>query len=77
MITEFYFTVLKCFQQELETEHTIEINKINRNIGETKQEHEQAMEKLESSYNAKLIVEYDKYQELEERFAAWRQEHEK
>ncbi|XP_075215374.1 testes of unusual size [Lycorma delicatula] len=68
---------LKEKNQELETEHTIELNKINRKIGETKHEHEQAMEKLESDYNAKLIVEYTKFQDLEERFAAWRQENER
>lgn len=48
-------------------EHTTEINKMNNNGLEMKREHMAATEKLESSYNAKLIVEYDKYAALEEK----------
>lgn len=40
---------------------------MNNNGLEMKREHMAATEKLESSYNAKLIVEYDKYAALEEK----------
>ncbi|XP_039276040.1 cilia- and flagella-associated protein 57 [Nilaparvata lugens] len=64
---------LKDKNQDMETEHTIEINKINRQIADTKLENEQEVEKLESSYNAKLIVEYDKYSKLEGLFESTQQ----
>ncbi|RZF41535.1 hypothetical protein LSTR_LSTR000249 [Laodelphax striatellus] len=64
---------LKEKNQDMETEHTIEINKINRQIADTKLENEQEVEKLESSYNAKLIVEYDKYSKLEGLFESTQQ----
>lgn len=60
--------------QELIGEHTVEINKLNNNITELRREHNRAMENLESNYNAKLIVEYDKYAALENRSASLRED---
>lgn len=61
------------YLQELIAEHTAEINKMKSSVAEMKREHTHAMEKLESDYNTKLIVEYDKYEELMDRSANLRE----
>ncbi|XP_046661792.1 cilia- and flagella-associated protein 57 [Homalodisca vitripennis] len=58
---------LKDKNQELISEHTIEINKLNNSILELKRQHAVAMEAQESDYNSKLIVEYDKFTTAEEK----------
>jgi hypothetical protein len=50
----------------LEQDHTNEINNINVEIDKTKKSHEEAMYQMEIGYNAKLIFEYDKFSKLEE-----------
>lgn len=51
--------------QQLESDHTAELNSINENMSNMKGAHEQAIMALEANFNEKLIVEYDKYQTLE------------
>lgn len=45
----------------MEAEHIQEINNINVQINKMKADHELFVQKLEASYNEKLIIEYDKY----------------
>ncbi|XP_043683652.1 cilia- and flagella-associated protein 57 [Vespula pensylvanica] len=52
---------------KLQEDHTNELNNINVEIVNMKNVHEKAMQQMEISYDAKLIVEYDKYQALEEK----------
>lgn len=58
---------LKEKNEQLEMEHVQEINNINVEINKNKNAHEQFVQKLEASYNEKLIVEYDKYLKLEDK----------
>ncbi|CAH1154655.1 unnamed protein product [Phaedon cochleariae] len=52
---------LKLKNEQLEGEHIQEINNINAQINKTKAEHEIFVQKLEASYNEKLITEYKKF----------------
>ncbi|XP_067002116.2 cilia- and flagella-associated protein 57 [Anabrus simplex] len=63
---------LKDKNEQLESEHTQEMNTINNEISKMKSSHEQAIQSMETSYNAKLIVEYDKYQLLEDKMQKMR-----
>lgn len=51
----------------METEHIQEINHINAQIVQMKQDHEVFVQKQEANYNEKLIMEYNKYRRLEEK----------
>lgn len=62
---------------QLEEDHTNEINNINVEIANTKRAHEEAVREMEISYDSKLIVEYDKYSAFEELNNAMREEFEK
>lgn len=61
---------------QLEEDHTNEINNINVEIANTKRAHDEAMREMEISYDNKLIVEYDKYSAFEERNNAMREDFE-
>ncbi|KAL2735709.1 cilia- and flagella-associated protein 57 [Vespula squamosa] len=63
--------------EKLQEDHTNELNNINVEIVKMKDVHEKAMQQMEISYDAKLIVEYDKYQALEEKNNIMRQHYEK
>uniref|UniRef100_A0A1B6CBE0 Uncharacterized protein n=1 Tax=Clastoptera arizonana TaxID=38151 RepID=A0A1B6CBE0_9HEMI len=65
---------LKDKNQELLADHVIEVNRLHDNTAQMKKEHNNLMKNLESNYNAKLIVEYDKYAELENRSSAMRED---
>nr|CAD7587153.1 unnamed protein product [Timema genevievae] len=67
---------LKEKNEQIESDHTQEMNNINSDIAKLKNAHEESLHALEASYNAKLIVEYDKYHALEERLNRTRREYE-
>nr|CAD7403159.1 unnamed protein product [Timema cristinae] len=67
---------LKEKNEQLEVDHTQEMNNINSDIAKLKNAHEESLHTLEASYNAKLIVEYDKYHALEERLNRTRRDYE-
>lgn len=52
--------------ERLQEEHINEINNMNVEIVKMKATHEEAMQQMENNYEAKLIMEYDKYQAFEE-----------
>ncbi|PNF35437.1 Cilia- and flagella-associated protein 57 [Cryptotermes secundus] len=56
---------LKEKNEQLESDHTAELNSSNENMSKMKEAHEQAIMALEANFNEKLIVEYNKYQTLE------------
>ncbi|KAI4457029.1 cilia- and flagella-associated protein 57 [Holotrichia oblita] len=58
---------LKEKNEQLEIDHMQEINNINTEITKLKSGHEVFVQTLESNYNEKLIVEYEKYIKLEEK----------
>nr|CAD7457121.1 unnamed protein product [Timema tahoe] len=67
---------LKEKNEQIESDHTQEMNNINSDIAKLKNVHEESLHALEASYNAKLIVEYDKYHALEERLNRTRRDYE-
>ncbi|XP_011693855.1 PREDICTED: cilia- and flagella-associated protein 57 [Wasmannia auropunctata] len=62
--------------ERLQEDHINEINNMNVSIVKMKQAHEEAMLQMENNYEAKLIMEYDKYQAFEERTNAMRESYE-
>ncbi|XP_060521926.1 cilia- and flagella-associated protein 57 [Cylas formicarius] len=58
---------LKIKNEQMEGEHVQEINTINSQISKMKMDHELLVQKLEASYNEKLIVEYKKFARHEEK----------
>ncbi|XP_012285272.1 cilia- and flagella-associated protein 57 [Orussus abietinus] len=62
---------------KLQEDRTNELNNINVEIVKMKTGHEEAMQRMEASYDAKLITEYDKYQAFEERTNAMREDYER
>lgn len=62
--------------EKLQEDHITEINNMNVNIMKMKATHEKAMQQMENNYEAKLIMEYDKYQAFEERTNAMRENYE-
>nr|XP_023027258.1 cilia- and flagella-associated protein 57-like [Leptinotarsa decemlineata] len=56
---------LKIKNEQMEGEHIQEINNINAQISKMKADHELFVQKLEASYNEKLIVEYNKFVNFE------------
>ncbi|KAH1024919.1 hypothetical protein HUJ05_009751 [Dendroctonus ponderosae] len=58
---------LKIKNEQMESDHIQELNNINSQIAKTKVDHELYIQKLEASYNEKLIVEYKKYMRFEEK----------
>lgn len=63
--------------EKLQEEHINEINNINVEIVKMKTAHTEAMQQMESNYEVKLIMEYDKYQKFEERTTIMREDYEK
>ena len=63
--------------QQLQEEHVNELNNINTEIVKMKAAHEKEIQQMEISYEAKLITEYDKYQEFEEMNNHMREKYEK
>ncbi|CAK9808395.1 Cilia- and flagella-associated protein 57 [Anthophora plagiata] len=61
-------------QQE---DHKNELNTINVEIVKMKEKHEKTMKQVETNYDAKLIIEYDRYLALETSMNAMRQDYEK
>lgn len=49
----------------MEGEHIQEINNINEQIKQMKADHELQVQRLEASYNEKLIIEYNKFMSYE------------
>ncbi|KAK2582891.1 hypothetical protein KPH14_008965 [Odynerus spinipes] len=62
---------------KLQEDHASELNNINVEIVKMKTAHEERIQQMEINYDAKLIIEYDKYQELEENSNIMRQNYEK
>ncbi|XP_063224801.1 cilia- and flagella-associated protein 57 [Bacillus rossius redtenbacheri] len=60
----------------LEAEHARQVAALNRATARARDEHQQALVAMETDYSHKLIVEYDKFQELELKMAADAQEYE-
>ncbi|XP_050501847.1 cilia- and flagella-associated protein 57 [Diabrotica virgifera virgifera] len=52
---------LKLKNEQMEAEHIQEINNINAQISQMKSNHELVLQKLEATYNEKLIAEYEKF----------------
>lgn len=63
--------------QQLEAEHAQEISHLNVQISEVKSSHEDFVNKLELNYNDKLIYEYDKYLQLEDKLTLVRKSYDK
>ncbi|KAK1133163.1 hypothetical protein K0M31_014517 [Melipona bicolor] len=61
----------------LQEDHKNELNTINVEILKMKEKHEETMNQMETNYNAKLIVEYDRYLALENTMNNVRQNYEK
>ncbi|KOC64830.1 WD repeat-containing protein 65 [Habropoda laboriosa] len=61
-------------QQE---DHKNELNTINVEIVKMKEKHEKTMKQVETNYDAKLIIEYDRYLALEISMNTMRQDYEK
>ncbi|XP_031354286.1 cilia- and flagella-associated protein 57 [Photinus pyralis] len=68
---------LKDKNEQLESEHAQEISNMTVETSNLKLAHEQFIQKLDVSYNDKLIVEYHKYMSLEEKMGAMRTKYEK
>jgi len=51
--------------QQLQLDHTIQLNSHNDCILKMKKAHEEAILILEADFNEKLVVEYDRYQTFE------------
>ena len=51
--------------QQLQLDHTIQLNSLNNYILKMKKAHEEEILILEADFNEKLVVEYDRYQTLE------------
>lgn len=62
--------------EKLQQDHMNEMNNMNVEMVKTKTAHEQAMQRMENDYEAKLITEYDRYQSFEEYTNAMRQGYE-
>lgn len=62
--------------ETLQEDRTNELNNINVDIARMKKTHEEAIRQMEMNYDAKLINEYDKYRDFEERNNLMRQEYE-
>ncbi|KAJ8957344.1 hypothetical protein NQ318_004823 [Aromia moschata] len=56
---------LKVKNEQMETDHVQEINNINQQTNKTKVDHELNVQRLEDSYNEKLIAEYEKFHAFE------------
>ncbi|XP_050311353.1 cilia- and flagella-associated protein 57 [Anthonomus grandis grandis] len=67
---------LKIKNEQMEGDHIQEINSINSQIAKMKADHELFVQKLEASYNEKLIVEYKKFMRFEEKMNRMLKEHE-
>ena len=69
MCTNFYIPtyVLPCLSQNqvLKTEKEKEEQRHEEEIGETGEKHAKELQDLESNNNQKLMLEYEKYQELQ------------
>jgi hypothetical protein len=53
------------YLQQLKLDYEAELNSISDNMTKMKAAHEEAIIALETNFNVKLTVEYDKYQALE------------
>lgn len=51
--------------QQLQLDHTIQLNGLNNYILKMKKAQEESIITLEADFNEKLVVEYDRYQTLE------------
>ncbi|KAK4873590.1 hypothetical protein RN001_012950 [Aquatica leii] len=67
---------LKEKNEQLESEHAQEISNMTVEMNNVKLAHEQFIQKLDVSYNDKLIVEYDKYLKLEDKMSKMRNNYE-
>lgn len=65
---------LKEKNTQLVAEHAQEMHALNMEITNNKRDHDFAMQNLESTYNEKLIFEYTKYLELEDKMGQIRKE---
>jgi hypothetical protein len=63
--------------QQLQLDHTIQLNSLNNYIFKIKKAHEEAILILEADFNEKLVVEYDKYQTLEAQTNKMREDYER
>ncbi|XP_066249993.1 cilia- and flagella-associated protein 57 [Euwallacea similis] len=66
---------IKIKNEQMATNHIQEINNITTQTSKMKVDHEVFVQKLEESYNEKLIVEYKKYMRLEEQMNQTQKEH--
>lgn len=67
-----------CFHlQQLDSDHTAELNSINDDITRMKTTHEEEIMAMDTDFSAKLIVQFDKYQQLEEHTNKMREDYEK
>ncbi|KAG7203025.1 hypothetical protein KM043_010150 [Ampulex compressa] len=63
--------------EKLEEDHKNELNTINVEIVKMKSAHDETIQQMEINYDNKLITEFDKYQNLEERNNTMRQDYER
>ncbi|XP_050681259.1 cilia- and flagella-associated protein 57 isoform X2 [Leptidea sinapis] len=67
---------LKEKNEQMENEHTHEIGMIQQDIAKLRSGHERTLQALEADFNIRLISEYDRYQNLEDKTARMRKEYE-
>ncbi|XP_073957164.1 cilia- and flagella-associated protein 57-like isoform X1 [Choristoneura fumiferana] len=67
---------LKEKNETMENEHTHEIGMIQQDIAKLRSGHERTLQGLEADFNIRLISEYDRYQNLEDKTARMRKDYE-
>ncbi|XP_037969047.2 cilia- and flagella-associated protein 57 [Plutella xylostella] len=67
---------LKEKNETMDNDHTHEIGMIQQDIAKLRASHERTLQALEADFNVRLIGEYDRYQNLEDKTARMRQEYE-
>ncbi|XP_053620233.1 cilia- and flagella-associated protein 57 isoform X1 [Plodia interpunctella] len=67
---------LKEKNEQMENEHTHEIGMIQQDIAKLRSGHERTLQALEADFNIRLISEYDRYQNLEDKTARMRKDYE-
>ena len=61
----------------MEKEHSMELNRIHLDITQMKQQHTSQIDQLESHFNAKLLYEFQKYDDLRQEMEQMKHEYQK
>lgn len=72
-----FFFFLIFYEQTLEKEHSMELNRIHLDITQMKQTHTLQMDQLDSNFNNKLLYEFQKYDTLKDEMEKMKITHQK